>query len=664
MPDRKDPDDVVDLDEGTRIDESLLSPPEPRREQPVALDGDSEATRFVAPGPAPAAPESSERTVLIESPFAQSGPSTPPVPPPPRALLDIRNGPDAGRTWPIEGPGPFLVGRSLDCPVVLNDPTASRKHFEVRFDGSAWRLRDLGAGNGTLVDGVRVTQEVVLKSGARIEAGRTEVMFRDDSVPSTAPEVPPDEEKTRMVEAVDAFPLPGSTSPGKVPLSQDRPAVRVRTPAPDPVARVAQAAPPSEDDEEAEGSGFPWVPVAGGALVALLLAIGIAQFGFGVRILPIGGSSEASVEEMRQADEARRQQEARETSARILEALSARQWDRALSLAQQAQQNALPIEDLDRSLALARSEKRNQSLIGAAREAIEQNSPQEARDLLSQVPDTSVQYAEARDLLASLGRQDVQQRIEETRSLLRSGKKSEARKAFLALVTEFPENGQVLELRKEFQAAGVALDPPAQPTAAPVERAPANPERPAPVKGTKERAMALYRQEQFQEAVNVLRRGGKGSASEEEENLAAQVERFAAMLSEGREAVRTKRLDRAESVLQQALRLDQGMGGAFAQEIRSLLGATYRGRAAKAIAEADYVTGSKAARRALAYQANDNVAQDILDKCLVQAQQLFEQAQKDARAGRTQEAREKAQKVLDIVPKGHPLEEKAAALLR
>jgi len=664
MPDRKDPDDVVDLDEGTRIDESLLSSAEPKAPQPVALDGDSEATRFVAPSPSPAEPEGSERTVLIESPFARPGAAEPPPPPPPRARIEIRSGPDAGRTWPLEGPGPFLVGRSLDCPVVLNDPTASRKHFEVRFEGDAWRLRDLGAGNGTVVHGVRVDREIRLESGALIEAGRTQVLFHCDSPSPAIPEaVPPDEEKTRMVESMDAIPLPGSTTPGKIPTGIDRAAIPAREPVPGPSVRVTRATPPA-DEEGSEAGGFPWLPVAGGAVVAILLAIGIAQFGFGVRIIPLGGPPEPTAEEMRQAEEARRQQAVQETRNGIREALANRQWDRVVLLVQQARQESLAIENLDQTLALARSEKRNRSLIEAAREALEQNSPQEARELLSQVPDSSVQYSEARELISTLDRQGIQQRIEETRGLLRSGRKAEARKAFLALLTEFPEDGQVMDLRKEFVAAGVALDPPATPGGSPEVRAPQAADRPAPAKGAKEKALALYRQEKFQEAVDLLRRGGKGGVPDEDEGLAVQVERFAALLAEGREAVRTKRLDRAESVLQQALRLDQGIGGAFAQEIRSLLGATYRGRAAAAIAEADYVTGSKAARRALAYNASDAVAQDILDKCLVQAQQEYEQAVKDARAGRTDQSRARAQKVLDIVPKGHPLEEKAAALLR
>lgn len=659
MPDRKDPDDVVDLDEGTRIDESLLSPSEPKAPQPVALDGDSEATRFVAPAPPSPEPEGGERTVLIESPFVRAEPTA--GPPPPRARIEIRSGPDAGRTWPLEGPGPFLVGRSLDCPVVLNDPTASRRHFEVRFEGDGWRLRDLGAGNGTIVNGVRVERETVLESGALIEAGRTQVLFQSDTGSPRVPEVAPDEEKTRVVDSLDAFPVPGSTTPGKVPTGQVQRAARVPTPGSS--VRLPQAVPPTEE-EESEPGGFPWVPVAGGAVVAILLAIGIAQFGFGVRILPIGGPSEPTADQVRQAEEARRQQAAQEARSRIRDALAARQWDRAISLAQQAQQDSLPVEDLDQSLSLARNEKRNRSLIDAAREALEQNSPQEARELLAQVPDSSVQYQEARELLSSLDRQGLQQRIEETRGLLRSGRKADARKAFLALLTEFPEDSQVLDLRKEFVAAGVALEPQASPSAPPQAAAAPPPERPAPVKGAREKALALYRQEKFQEAVDLLRRGGKGGPSEEDGELAVQVERFAALLNEGREAVRTKRLDRAESALQQALRLDQAIGGAFAQEIRSLLGATYRGRAAAAIADADYVTGSKSARRALQYNGTDSVAQDILDKCLVHAQQEYEQAVKDARAGRTAEARAKAQKVLDIVPKGHPLEEKAAALLR
>jgi pSer/pThr/pTyr-binding forkhead associated (FHA) protein len=52
----------------------------------------------------------------------------------------------------------------------------SRVHFEIAFNGDIAAIRDLQSTNGTFVDGMRV-QEVVLRSGSKISAGRTEFDF-------------------------------------------------------------------------------------------------------------------------------------------------------------------------------------------------------------------------------------------------------------------------------------------------------------------------------------------------------------------------------------------------------------------------------------------------------------------------------------------------------
>lgn len=50
----------------------------------------------------------------------------------------------------------LLVGRYLDCDVVLSSPGVSRHHARLLFRDGSWVLRDLGSTNGTIVNGVRV----------------------------------------------------------------------------------------------------------------------------------------------------------------------------------------------------------------------------------------------------------------------------------------------------------------------------------------------------------------------------------------------------------------------------------------------------------------------------------------------------------------------------
>ncbi len=70
-----------------------------------------------------------------------------------------------------------VIGRSKDCDIRLADPNASRRHAEVRQEGTAYWLVDLDSTNGTSVNGRR-QQRARLESGDRITIGSTELVFQ------------------------------------------------------------------------------------------------------------------------------------------------------------------------------------------------------------------------------------------------------------------------------------------------------------------------------------------------------------------------------------------------------------------------------------------------------------------------------------------------------
>jgi predicted component of type VI protein secretion system len=89
----------------------------------------------------------------------------------PRALLAI------GARKLLVPPGGGVIGRSRECEIVLDDAGISRRHAELRPQGGAWTIEDLGSTNGVLVNGTPVRGAQPLSPGDRVELGSTEIVF-------------------------------------------------------------------------------------------------------------------------------------------------------------------------------------------------------------------------------------------------------------------------------------------------------------------------------------------------------------------------------------------------------------------------------------------------------------------------------------------------------
>jgi S1-C subfamily serine protease len=86
--------------------------------------------------------------------------------------LTIRSGKDLGKTFEI-GENPITIGRDDSADLVLADSRVSRRHAEITpgEDGKA-TIKDLGSGNGTLVNGKRVESQL-LSGAEQIQLGDT-----------------------------------------------------------------------------------------------------------------------------------------------------------------------------------------------------------------------------------------------------------------------------------------------------------------------------------------------------------------------------------------------------------------------------------------------------------------------------------------------------------
>jgi hypothetical protein len=77
----------------------------------------------------------------------------------------------------VIGAAPLAIGRLPECAVVVTDPNVSRRHAEVRQAASGFVVVDLGSTNGTLVNGIRIAGEQVLRDGDIISVGTTQLRF-------------------------------------------------------------------------------------------------------------------------------------------------------------------------------------------------------------------------------------------------------------------------------------------------------------------------------------------------------------------------------------------------------------------------------------------------------------------------------------------------------
>ncbi|MBK6811375.1 MAG: FHA domain-containing protein [Sandaracinaceae bacterium] len=84
---------------------------------------------------------------------------------------------------------PFLIGRSSECHLAVDDSLVSRRHaaLDVRADGV--RIRDLGSRNGVSVNGTLISGSHELTHMDRITIGAQQMVFVEfqQSAPATRP---------------------------------------------------------------------------------------------------------------------------------------------------------------------------------------------------------------------------------------------------------------------------------------------------------------------------------------------------------------------------------------------------------------------------------------------------------------------------------------------
>ncbi len=73
--------------------------------------------------------------------------------------------------------GDFVIGRSTECQLSVDDPLVSRRHAMMRITRDTVTMQDLGSRNGVLVNGVKIDGERSLVAGDKINIGSQEMQL-------------------------------------------------------------------------------------------------------------------------------------------------------------------------------------------------------------------------------------------------------------------------------------------------------------------------------------------------------------------------------------------------------------------------------------------------------------------------------------------------------
>ncbi len=98
-----------------------------------------------------------------------------------RVNATVIDGPDLGLTAPLTAE-PVVIGKSDGCDIVLTDSAVSKRHLELKVEGSTLRIQDLESTNGTFIGKNRIIESIV-PVGSVVTLGRTRIHLRSEDDP-------------------------------------------------------------------------------------------------------------------------------------------------------------------------------------------------------------------------------------------------------------------------------------------------------------------------------------------------------------------------------------------------------------------------------------------------------------------------------------------------
>lgn len=623
-------------------------------------------------------------------------------------------GNDIGRIFDMPQ-GSIMIGRGTQCDFVLADLSVSRKHVALTFDANGCMLLDQGSGNGTKVNGVRISN-YRLVDGDEVELGKTVFKFIWAGAPSPIPSMAP---------APAPAPAPAQVRPQPAPIQQQAAPVysypsQPGVPAPstggssfteqvDPLGAGIQPAP---DLSPPTGRVIPKVGLRAKVFDFLgkltntrpkkILVIGGLAVLFLLLVLAMASKLKGKPKKKKAAvtqPAGPTQEQLYEQGKQLIRQLK---WEEArrvfLKLAEKEPENPF----IKTKLNEIKKNEEAQKYLQNAQKAFEAKELNKVSVLLSLIDkkEAPYYYAEGQKLLRKVSEKKADLILAQAQLL--KGKKKKKEEA-LSLV------GQALKLAPDYYPAlllrfelggGPKPEPPkdgaqAPPTTTAVEPQPQPPETravaeaPTPsepekdkprdrsshssssspreasvsASGSHKQAMAFYRARNWSAAQAELRRvaaSQRGKSAKKTQALAGKVSSMSAAFKKGEAAQHSNALA-AMNAYRKAYSLDKSLGGAHSSYLRAKLAKVSKAAAGSAFSSGNYTGAYRAVQVAQQFGAGGSVAH-ILSQLDNKAKALFNQGYV-VRDTNLSKAKSLWRRVLSMVPSSSTWHKKAKYFL-
>lgn len=563
-------------------------------------------------------------------------------------FLYVEKGNDEGREFVLQE-GENGIGRGIDNDVILADVAVSRRHLTVVRRGDTLQMRDLGSGNGTQVNGKRLST-VVLAEGDRIEVGETVLVVR---LPGGTP-LPLDPEGV-----TDESNIAGTLPPPAPHVTPSDPFAMPNAPGyqPELTPSATSTAPRKQG-----GLGLPkpvLIGMIGGA--ALILA----ALGATVAILLVnaltGGEAESAVTF---ADEGT-------PYAQGVAAYEARQWDQAEGAFREALQLSGSDQRANEYLQRTRAAREHAVRVAEARAALSRGDSNTALTQASAVPDTSPLAEDARAVRTEAQAQQVQAHVTAARAALGRGDADAAQRELTLARNLDPASPAVRELSEALGAGMGSGDEEPEPEPEPeVERERSVAREPVERRGRSRPGasagaatadiISAYLAGRFDQAEQLARAAARRASGAEQrrlEQLATNIERFGGLYQRIRAA---RFAPSVRSEMERAIALDGRIARSphYRDQLRGRVVDSYLAEAERL--RSSPVQSCSKVRAALAVDGGNVRARRMSTQCETQARGMM----REAANARGEQAQSIYRSVLLMVPGSSAVGREASGRLR